>query len=67
MVTLDDYELAADVVWIGRYPGELCRNRDEVLEMLRHAQESGVRAEAEVVWEGADTLVVDPHLDGAIR
>ena len=34
--------LAPDVVWVGRYPGELCRNRDEVLEMLRHAQEMGV-------------------------
>lgn len=64
MVTLDDYELAPDIVWIGRFPGELCRNRDEVLEMLRRAEENGIRLEAEIVWEGGDTFVVDPHLDG---
>jgi hypothetical protein len=64
MVNLRDYELAPDVVWVGRYPGELCHNRDEVLEMLRRAEERGVRAEPEIVWEEADTLVVDPHLDG---
>jgi ketosteroid isomerase-like protein len=56
--------LAPDVVWIGRYPGELCRNRGEVVEMLRHAQEQGVRPEPEIVYEGDDVLVVDPHLDG---
>jgi hypothetical protein len=64
MVTLDDYELAPDVVWIGRYPGELCRNRDEVLVMLRRAEEDGIRMEAEIVWQGEDTFVIDPHLDG---
>jgi ketosteroid isomerase-like protein len=56
--------LAPDVVWIGRFPGELCRNRDEVLEMLRRARESGIQAQPEIVWEGDDTYVVDPHLDG---
>jgi ketosteroid isomerase-like protein len=56
--------LAADVVWIGRYPGELCRNRDEVLEMLRRARENGIAARPEIVWEGEETLVVDPQLDG---
>jgi ketosteroid isomerase-like protein len=56
--------LAQDVVWVGRYPGELCRNRDQVLEMLREAQERGVRPAPEIVHEGEDVLVVDPHLDG---
>jgi hypothetical protein len=56
--------LAPDIVWIGRFPGELCRNRDEVLEMFRHARESGIEAQPEIVWEQDDTLVVDPHLDG---
>jgi SnoaL-like domain len=56
--------LAPDVVWVGRYPGELCRNRDEVLEMFRRARENGIEAKPEVVWEQGDTLVVDPHLDG---
>jgi len=64
MVSVDDFEFAPDVVWIGRYPGELCRNRDEVLAMLRDAEERGVRARPEIVYERDDLLVVDPHLDG---
>ena len=56
--------LAPDVVWVGRYPGELCRNRGEVLEMLRHAQEIGVHPRPEIVFEEDELLVVDPHLDG---
>jgi hypothetical protein len=64
MVSVAGYELAPDVVWIGRYPGELCRNREQVLEMLRHAQEQGMRPEPEIVYEEEELLVVDPHLDG---
>jgi hypothetical protein len=56
--------LAPDVVWVGRFPGELCRNRDEVLEMLRRARENGIEAHPEIVWESGDTFVVDPQLDG---
>ena len=56
--------LAPDIVWAGRYPGELCRNRDEVLAMLREAQERGIQAAPEVVLERDDLVVVDPHLDG---
>jgi hypothetical protein len=56
--------LAPDVVWVGRWPGELCRNRDEVLAMLRRARENGIEARPEIVWEAEDAFVVDPHLDG---
>jgi hypothetical protein len=56
--------LAHDIVWLGRYPGEICRNRDEVLAMLREAQEAGIQASPEIVLERDDLLVVDPHLDG---
>ena len=56
--------LAPDVVWVGRFPGELCRSRDEVLQMFRRAREKGIEARPEIVWEGEDTFVVDPHLDG---
>jgi ketosteroid isomerase-like protein len=56
--------LAPDVVWLGRYPGEICRNREEVLAMLREAQEHGIQASPEIVLERDDLLVVDPHLDG---
>lgn len=56
--------LAPDAVWVGLHPGELCRNRDEVLGMLREAQERGLRPQPEIVQERDDLLVVDPHLDG---
>jgi hypothetical protein len=56
--------LAPDIVWLGRYPGEICRNRDEVLAMLREAQEHGIQASPEIVLERDDLFVVDPHLDG---
>ena len=56
--------LAPDIVWLGRYPGEICRNRDEVLAMLREAQEAGIQASPEIVLERDDLLVVDPHIDG---
>ena len=56
--------LAPNVVWVGRYPGELCRNREEVLEMFRRARENGIEAKPEIIWERDETFVVDPHLDG---
>ena len=64
MVNIAGYELAPNVVWIGRWPGEICRSRDEVVEMFRRVEENGVRANPEVVWERDETLVIDPHLDG---
>jgi ketosteroid isomerase-like protein len=56
--------LAPDIVWLGRHPGEICRNRDEVLAMLREARERGIEAAPEIVLERDDLLVVDPHIDG---
>ena len=59
--------LAPDVVWIGLWPGQLCRNREQVLEMLRMAQANGIQARPEIVREVEDTFVVDPHLPGDER
>jgi ketosteroid isomerase-like protein len=64
-----DYEefvqvLTDDVVWVGLHPGELCRNRADVVEMFARARANGVQAKPEVVVERDDALVVDPHLDG---
>ena len=56
--------LAPDVVWVGIWPSQLCRTRDEVLEMLRHAQAKGIEAKPEIVRDDGDWFVVDPHLDG---
>ncbi len=54
--------LAPDIVWVGLWPGELCRNRDDVLEMLRAAQANGIDARPEIVRDDGDRFVVDPHL-----
>ena len=32
--------LAPDVVWVGVWPGQLCRNRDEVIATFRHQLEA---------------------------
>jgi hypothetical protein len=56
--------LAPNVVWIGLWPGELCRNRDDVLEMFTEIRERELRARPRVVAEHGDLLVVDPGLDG---
>jgi hypothetical protein len=47
---------------LGVRPTWLCRNRDEVSDMVRHGLE-GRTAHPEVVAEREDILVVDPHLD----
>ena len=54
--------LAPDVVWVGMWPGQLCRNRVEVVEMLKFAQEQGIEARPEIVRDEGDRFVVDPHL-----
>jgi hypothetical protein len=49
-------------VWVGLWPGQLCRNRTEVLEMLKAAQAGGIAASPEIVRDEGDRFVVDPHL-----
>ncbi len=55
--------LAPDIVWVGLWPGQLCRNRAEVLEMLTHAQAESLQPTRRVVRDEGDLFVVDPHLD----
>jgi hypothetical protein len=59
--------LAEDVVWIGLWPGELCRNRKEVLGMLEQARARGRQMAPEIVLERDDMLVIDPHLPDSDR
>lgn len=54
--------LAPDIVWVGLWPGQLCRNRAEVVEMLALAQANGVQPHPEIVRDEGDRFVVDPHL-----
>ena len=54
--------LAPDIVWVGLWPGQICRNRAEVLEMLKAAQAGGIAPSPEIVRDEGDRFVVDPHL-----
>ncbi|HEY7421022.1 MAG TPA: nuclear transport factor 2 family protein [Gaiellaceae bacterium] len=65
-MSLDDFAeaLTPDVVWVGLWPGELCRNRDDVLEMFARMREREIQLRPTVVVEKNDALVVDPGLDG---
>ena len=56
--------LTPDVVWVGLWPGQLCRNRDDVLEMFVQMREREVRPQPRIVLDKDDALVVDPGLDG---
>jgi ketosteroid isomerase-like protein len=55
--------LAEDVVWVGLEPGQLCRNRDEVLATFRGALDAGRSGSPEVVGEASGRIVVDPHVE----
>jgi ketosteroid isomerase-like protein len=56
--------LTPDVVWIGLWPGELCRNRDDVLEMFGRLREREWQLQPAIVAEKDGVLVVDPGIDG---
>jgi ketosteroid isomerase-like protein len=55
--------LDPEVVWIGVSPGQLCRNRDDVLAIFRRALAAGRRARPEIVEEVEGMLVVDPRVE----
>jgi SnoaL-like domain len=65
-VDLDSFAeaLTPNVVWVGLWPGELCRNRDDVLEMFARMREQEMRPRPRIVLDKENVLVVDPHLDG---
>ena len=64
-MSLDDFAemLAPDVVWVGLWPGELCRNREDVLEMFARMREREWQLRPSVVAEKDHFLVVDPGID----
>ena len=64
-MSLDDIAgvLTPNVVWVGLYPGELCRNRDEVLEMFERLRYREDQLRPTVVAKRDDILVVDPGID----
>ena len=64
--SLDDFAdaLTEDVVWIGLWPGEICRNRDDVLEMFARMREREAEIRPRILLDKDGCLVVDPGLDG---
>jgi hypothetical protein len=57
-------KLTPDVVWVGLWPGELCRNKDDVLEMFGRLREREWQLQPSIVAERDGILVVDPGIDG---
>jgi ketosteroid isomerase-like protein len=55
--------LAPDVVWVGTLPGQLCRSREQVLEMIERAEAHGRSWRPEIVEEAPGALLVDPHVE----
>ena len=64
-MSLDDIAgvLTPNVVWVGLWPGELCRNRDEVLEMFERLRYREDQLRPTVVAKRDDFLIVDPGID----
>jgi hypothetical protein len=63
--SLDDIAavLTPNVVWVGLYPGELCRNKDQVLEMFERLRYREDQLRPTVVAKRDDILIVDPGID----
>ena len=55
--------LEPDVVWIGVYPGQLCRNRTDVFSMLDAPPTSGRSVAPEVLAERDGMFAVAVHAD----
>ena len=53
------------VVWVGVLPGQLCRNREEVLATFRRALEAGRHAPPQIITEVDDLIVIDPRVEPA--
>ena len=63
MVSLDGYELAPDVVWVGVLPGQLCRGSEQVNARLEQVRAEGRTFSPEVLAKGEGALLIDPHVE----
>jgi ketosteroid isomerase-like protein len=57
--------LDPDVKWHGGDPGSGCQNRDETLDFMRRAIESGIRVELIDVIDAGDQVIVVLKPEGA--
>jgi hypothetical protein len=63
MVNLADISLAPDVVWVGVFPGQLCRSADDVNARLEQVRQSGRSYSPEVLAERDGVILFDPHVE----
>ena len=55
--------LDPDVVWVGLRPGQLCRNKEQVVGIFRRKLADGYTGTPEVLAHSENTIVVDPHVE----
>ena len=62
MVSLAEYALAPDVVWVGSLPGLMCRGAEQVNGRLDQIRADGRTFEPEVLAEREGFVLIDPHV-----
>jgi hypothetical protein len=62
MVSLAEFELAPDVVWVGSLPGLMCRGAEQVNTRLDEVRANGRTFEPEVLAEREGFILIDPHV-----
>jgi hypothetical protein len=62
MVSIADFELAPDVVWVGSLPGLMCRGAEQVNARLDQIRANGQTFEPEVLAEREGALLIDPRV-----
>jgi hypothetical protein len=63
VVNLAEISLAPDVVWVGVFPGQLCRSAEDVNARLEQVRNSGRSYSPEVLAERDGVILFDPHVE----
>jgi hypothetical protein len=63
VVSIDNFELAPDVVWVGVLPGQLCRSAEQVNARLEQIRSTGRSYSPEVLAEREGAFLFDPHVE----
>jgi hypothetical protein len=62
MVSIGEFELAPDVVWVGSLPGLMCRGAKQVNARLDQVRANGRTFDPEVLAERHGFFLIDPHV-----
>ena len=62
MVSVADFELDPDVVWVGSLPGLLCRGAEHVNSRLDQIRAEGRSFNPEVLAEREGAVLIDPYV-----